>query len=87
MKIDAMRLLQKHHSAGKIRPMRITVDIADAELNELLKLTGEKKKSSAVNKVVTDYLNRKKAKEFGRLLREGAFDFPMTNDEVEKLGY
>ena len=69
------------------QPMRITVDIADAELEELLKLTGEKKKSSAVNKVVTDFLNRKKAKEFGRLLREGAFDFPMTNDEVEKLGY
>ena len=67
--------------------MRITVDIEDAELTELLKLTGEKKKSSAVNKVVTDYLNRKKAKEFGRLLREGSFDYPMTNDEVEKLGY
>ena len=67
--------------------MRITVDIEDTELNELLKLTGEKKKSSAVNKVVTDYLNRKKAKEFGRLLREGSFDYPMTNDEVEKLGY
>ena len=67
--------------------MRITVDIAENELQELLKLTGEKKKSSAVNKVVTDFLNRKKAREFGRLLREGAFDFPMTNDEVEKLGY
>ena len=67
--------------------MRITVDIAETELQELLKLTGEKKKSSAVNKVVTDFLNRKKAREFGRLLREGAFDFPMTNDEVEKLGY
>ena len=67
--------------------MRITVDIEDTELNELLKLTGEKKKSSAVNKVVTDYLNRKKAKEFGRLLREGSFDYPMTNDEVEKLGF
>ena len=67
--------------------MRITVDIEDTELNELLKLTGEKKKSSAVNKVVTDYLNRKKAKEFGLRLREGAFDYPMTNDEVEKLGY
>lgn len=67
--------------------MRITVDIEDAELAELLKLTGEKKKSSAVNKVVTDYLNRRKAKEFGRLMREGAFDYPMTNDEVEKLGY
>ena len=69
------------------KDMRITVDIEDTELNELLKLTGEKKKSSAVNKVVTDYLNRKKAKEFGRLLREGSFDYPMTNDEVEKLGY
>ena len=66
------------------RPMRITVDIADAELDELLKLTGEKKKSSAVNKVVTDYLNRKKAKEFGRLLREGAFDIDFTNDDVER---
>ena len=66
------------------RPMRITVNIADAELDELLKLTGEKKKSSAVNKVVTDYLNRKKAKEFGRLLREGAFDIDFTNDDVER---
>ena len=66
------------------RPMRITVEIADAELEELLKLTGEKKKSSAVNKVVTDYLNRKKAKEFGRLLREGAFDIDFTNDDVER---
>ena len=65
--------------------MRITVDIEENELNELLKLTGEKKKSSAVNKVVTDYLNRKKAKEFGRLLREGEFDIDFTNEEVEKF--
>lgn len=64
--------------------MRITVDIEESELEELLKLTGEKKKSSAVNKVVTDYLNRKKAKEFGRLLREGHFDIDFTNDDVEK---
>lgn len=64
--------------------MRITVDIEDAEMAELLALTGEKKKSSAVNKVVTDYLNRRKAKEFGRLLREGAFDFDFTNEDVER---
>ena len=64
--------------------MRITVDIKDTELDELLKLTGEKKKSSAINKVVTDYLNRRKAKEFGRLLREGAFDFDFTNEYVER---
>jgi Arc/MetJ family transcription regulator len=64
--------------------MRITVDIEDNDLAELLKLTGEKKKSSAVSKVVVDYLKRKKAREFGRLLREGAFDFDFTNDDVEK---
>lgn len=63
--------------------MRITVDIEDNDLAELLKLTGEKKKSSAVNKVVVDYLNRRKAKEFGRLLREGHFDFDFTNEDVE----
>jgi len=66
--------------------MRITVDIEANDLAELLKLTGEKKKSSAVNKVVTDYLNRKKAKEFGRLLREGHFDIDFTNEDVEKGG-
>ena len=64
--------------------MRITVDIEDNDLSELLKLTGERKKSSAVNKVVVDYLNRRKAKEFGRLLREGDFDIDFTNEDVEK---
>lgn len=64
--------------------MRITVDFEESELAELLKLTGETKKSSAVNKAVTEFLNRKKAKEFGRLLREGAFDFDFTNEDVEK---
>jgi Arc/MetJ family transcription regulator len=67
--------------------MRITVDIDETELTELLKVTGEAKKSSAVNKAVTEFLNRKKAKEFGRLLREGAFDFPFTNEEIERQGY
>ena len=64
--------------------MRITVDIQDDTLAELLKFTGETKKNSAVNKVVVDYLNRRKAKEFGRLLREGDFDIDFTNEDVER---
>lgn len=67
--------------------MRITVDIEDDTLAELLKFTGEKKKSSAVSKVVVDYLNRRKAKEFGRLLREGDFDIDFTNEDVERGGH
>jgi hypothetical protein len=66
--------------------MRITVDIAEDVLDELSKITGEDKKSPAISKAVNEFVKRAKAKEFGKMLREGAFDFPMTNDELEKLG-
>jgi len=32
---------------------------------------------------VRDFLNRKKARDFGRMLREGTFDYPATNHETE----
>jgi hypothetical protein len=32
---------------------------------------------------VRDFLNRKKARDFGRMLREGKFDYPATNEEIE----
>lgn len=63
--------------------MRVTVDIDKAILHDLAQITGERKKSPAVAKAVTEFVNRKKAREFGRLLREGAFDYPATNDEIE----
>jgi len=63
--------------------MRITVDIDETTLEDLARITGESKKSPAVAKAVTEFVNRKKAKEFGMLLREGAFDYPASNDEIE----
>jgi metal-responsive CopG/Arc/MetJ family transcriptional regulator len=65
--------------------MRITVDIKDELLEELSEVTGQEKKSPAVAFAVAEYVKREKAKEFGKLLREGAFDYPATNDEIEKL--
>ena len=65
--------------------MRITVDIDDATLDELSKITGESKKSPAIAKAVVEYVKRQKAKEFGKLLREGSFDYPATNDDIEKI--
>lgn len=56
--------------------MRITVDIDDEVLNELLKITGDKNKSPAVARAVTEFVRRKQAREFGRMIREGAFDYP-----------
>ena len=65
--------------------MRITVDIKDEVLDDLSKITGMAKKSPAVAQAVNEYVKREKAKEFGRLLRQGAFDYPATNDEIERL--
>ena len=64
--------------------MRVTVDIDVAVLKELLKLMGEKKKGPAVSKAVSEYVKRRKAQEFGRLLREGEFDYPVTNEQIEE---
>jgi len=64
--------------------MRITVDIDESTVDELMRITGEKMKSPAVSKAVEEFVKRKRAKEFGRMLREGAFDYSMTNEEIEK---
>lgn len=65
--------------------MRMTVDIDEATLDELLKITGQTKNSPAVAFAVRDFVNRKRAKDFGRMLREGTFDYPATNAEIEGL--
>lgn len=64
--------------------MRITVDIEESILNDLVGMMGESKKSPAVARAVTEFVKRQKAKEFGRLLRQGAFDYPAVNEEIEK---
>jgi len=64
--------------------MRMTVEIDEKTLAELLKVTGQTKNSPAVAFAVRDFINRKKSKDFGRMLREGAFDYPATNLETEQ---
>jgi hypothetical protein len=66
--------------------MRVTVDIDEATLKDLAEMTGEKKTSPAVAKVVQDWVRRQKAKAFGRAIMEGKFDYPFTNDEIENAG-
>jgi hypothetical protein len=63
--------------------MRMTVDLDKETLRELLKVTGHRKNSPAVAFAVRDFVNRKKARDFGRMLREGAFDYPATNEVIE----
>ena len=63
--------------------MRITIDIASDTLDDVLRLTGERKKSPALAKAAAEFVRRRKAEELGRLLREGAFDYPLTNEAIE----
>ena len=65
------------HIAAIFLSMRISVDISEEILSEVMELTGEKSKSASLSKAVTEFVRRKRAKEFGRLMREGAFDYPM----------
>lgn len=65
--------------------MRITIDIDEAVLTEVEKITGEKKRSPAVARIVENFVKRAQAKAFGRNLREGEFDYPSTNEEIEGL--
>lgn len=63
--------------------MRMTVEIDEKTLEELTKITGIKKNSPAVAFAVRDFINRRKAKDFGKMLREGKFDYPASNAEIE----
>lgn len=65
--------------------MRITIDIDETVLREVEKITGEKKRSPAVARIVEDFVKRAQARAFGRSLREGEFDYPSTNEEIEGL--
>lgn len=56
--------------------MRITVEVDEDVLAEVMALTGERRKSPALAKAILGFVRRQRAKEFGRLIREGAFDYP-----------
>ncbi|MFH1496845.1 MAG: hypothetical protein ABII82_03370 [Verrucomicrobiota bacterium] len=58
------------------------MDIAEPLLDDLLAITGDTKRSPAVAKAVEAYVRRQKLREFGRLIRQGAFEgaFPEGYD-------
>jgi hypothetical protein len=56
--------------------VRISVDVDDSILAEVMALTGESQKSPALSKAIVEFVHRRRAQEFGRLIREGAFDYP-----------
>ncbi|MBU6302136.1 MAG: type II toxin-antitoxin system VapB family antitoxin [Verrucomicrobia bacterium] len=64
--------------------MRISVDIDESILAEVMALTGESQKSPALSKAIVEFVYRRRAQEFGRLIREGAFDYPSPSLVAEE---
>jgi hypothetical protein len=64
--------------------MRISVDVDEDTMKDVMKLTGEKGKGPALARAVEEFVKRKKAAHFGRLIRESAFDYPDYSTEEER---
>ena len=65
--------------------MRITVDISESVLESVVEITGEKRKSPALALALEEFVKRAKAREFGKRIREGAFDYPLDKEELAGL--
>ncbi|MSU20871.1 MAG: hypothetical protein EXS30_05700 [Pedosphaera sp.] len=63
--------------------MRITVDIDAAELKQIQKITGQKKKSPAVSQALSEFLRHQQRQKFIERAISGDTDFALTNDELE----
>ena len=58
--------------------MKITVEIPDQDLQDILRFSGEKKKGPAIARLVADTLMLKRRRELSEEVKSGSvrFDFP-----------
>jgi len=66
--------------------MRVSVEIDESLVNEIMELTGETKMSAGIAKAAELFANRKKAVAIIRSLRETPLDYAHTNEEIEDWG-
>jgi hypothetical protein len=66
--------------------MRVSVELNETLIKEIMELTGETKMSAAISKSAELFVNRKKAVAIIRSLREHPLDYAYTNDEIEEWG-
>ncbi len=60
--------------------MRVTIDIEDKMLDELVKTTGINKKGPAISFAVSEYMRKSKLKDFGKKLRQGVYADAFDDD-------
>lgn len=65
--------------------MRITVEIDEKDLKEVMRLTLLKKKSAAIAAAVAEYLRLRRIDRIMTMVREGKIEYGYTNDELEAM--
>ncbi len=65
--------------------MRITIDIEEKKLDEVLVATGQRKKSPAVVVALDEFLENRRRQAFLDKVMAGKTDYQATNQEVETL--
>jgi len=63
--------------------MRITVDIDDSKMTRVMRATGKRHKSPAIRAAIDVYLREDAKRKVMRDILKGAFDYPLTNEELE----
>jgi len=65
--------------------MRITLDIEESTMEEILKATRQTKKSPALAQAVREFLENRKRQQFLEKVLSGGTDYAANNEEVEAL--
>jgi Arc/MetJ family transcription regulator len=63
--------------------MRLTIEIDADDLSRIQKITGEKKKSPAVARALTEFLDRRRRYQFVERVLAGKTDFSLSNQVLE----
>ncbi|MBI4324605.1 MAG: type II toxin-antitoxin system VapB family antitoxin [Chloroflexi bacterium] len=63
--------------------MRITIDIDVADLKQIQKITGQKKKSPAVSQALSQFLKLQERQKFLDRALGGQTDYAVSNEELE----
>ncbi len=65
--------------------MRVTVDIDEKKIAEILKITKQKKKSPAISQALEEFIDYRKRQAFLKKVLDGKTDYSSTNIEIEKI--
>ncbi len=70
-------------SSKLVNSMRITVEIDASQLRQIQKATGQKKRSPAVSKALSDYMRMQEKRALIERALAGKINYSLTNDELE----